>query len=150
MKRCFFIGHRDAPQALLPQIKASIERYITAQEVAEFYVGNHGAFDRLVIQALMDAKIAYPWIKLYMVISYHPSSRTIYVPSSFDGTYYPNNMECVPPRYAIIRANRAVIAQVDYVLAYCRRQSGNTHAFVEYARRQKVDVTLLNFPTKED
>ncbi len=146
MKRCFFIGHRDAPSSVFPQIKSAIEQCFTEQENVEFYVGKYGMFDQMVIQALLDIKNVYPQIKLYMVIPYHPSIRKVTVPDAFDGAYYPSNMELVPPRYAIVQANRRVIDQVDHVIAYCCSATGNTAAFVHYARCKKKEVTLLHRP----
>ena len=36
----------------------------------------------------------------------------------FDGTYYPPDMERVPRRVAIVRANRYMVNHVNYLIAY--------------------------------
>ena len=35
MPTCFFIGHREAPDSLLPQLSAEIERHITEYGVSK-------------------------------------------------------------------------------------------------------------------
>ena len=46
-KSCFFIGHREADERLLPRLKLTIERLITEENVRFFYVGEYGGFDRI-------------------------------------------------------------------------------------------------------
>ena len=40
MKSCFFIGHREADERLLPALKNAIEQLI-AEDVSYFYVGGY-------------------------------------------------------------------------------------------------------------
>lgn len=40
MSTCFFVGHREAPDSLLPKLSAEIERHITEYGVTEFVVGS--------------------------------------------------------------------------------------------------------------
>ncbi len=56
MRRCFFIGHREAGSEILPQLERIIEQHIIEYEVEEFIVGSYGHFDRLVHHALKSAK----------------------------------------------------------------------------------------------
>lgn len=143
MTSCFFLGHRDTPLSILPQIRTAIEYHILTHGVTIFYVGHYGAFDRMVTQALTEMKTRFPHIHLYRVIPYHPSVRAVAVPPLFDGTYYPPQMEHVPPRYAIIHANRAMIDHANYIIAYCVHSLGNTHSFIRYANQKGKTVTLL-------
>lgn len=50
---CFFIGHREADERLLPRLELEIERFIAEENVRSFYVGGYGGFDRI-------AAIVYP------------------------------------------------------------------------------------------
>ena len=54
-KVCFFIGHRDTPEHVYPALEQAVEQLIT-QGVTEFYVGNHGSFDRMAARAVIAAK----------------------------------------------------------------------------------------------
>ena len=59
MKRCFFIGHREASERIFQVLCDTIEVHITEYSVAEFIVGQYGNFDRLVARALIEAKQKY-------------------------------------------------------------------------------------------
>ena len=39
-KSCFFIGHREADERLLPRLELEIDRLITEEQVRYFYVGS--------------------------------------------------------------------------------------------------------------
>ena len=39
MKSCFFIGHREADERLLPTLTAAIDRMIAEEQVSLFYIG---------------------------------------------------------------------------------------------------------------
>ena len=64
MKSCFFIGHREADERLLPKLKDTIERLITEEDVSYFYVGGYGGFDRIAGIAVKQAKEQHPNIVL--------------------------------------------------------------------------------------
>lgn len=51
-KTCFFIGHRDAPDSLLPFLITEVERQVTECHVREFVVGHYGNFDALAARAV--------------------------------------------------------------------------------------------------
>jgi hypothetical protein len=55
-KSCFFIGHRDAPDDLLPILQETVNRHIEEYGVTEFIVGNYGGFDYLAAKAVITAK----------------------------------------------------------------------------------------------
>lgn len=135
MKSCFFIGHRDSPASLLPELTQAIERCITEQGCTEFVVGQYGNFDRLVARALVEAKQAHSNITLLLLIPYHPADRPVVPPMGFDGTYYPEGMELVPKRFSIVRANRYMIDHCDCLIAYAWHPASNARELVEYARR---------------
>ena len=44
MATCFFIGHRDAKDSLLPTLIAEVEHHIVDYGVTEFVVGCYGQF----------------------------------------------------------------------------------------------------------
>lgn len=137
-KRCFFIGHREAPDALLPAIQSTVEKVITEYGVNEFVVGHYGNFDRLAMSAVVTAKHNHPRISLLMLLPYHPSESPVLLPTGFDGTYYPDGMEAVPRRYAISRANRCAVDAADCLIAYAIHPASNARKLVEYAcRREK-------------
>lgn len=117
-RRCFLIGHHDAPDGLSPLLAEAIEQHITALGVTEFVVRHCGGFDRLAAKALAAAKVRHPGIVLLVLTPYHPAERAVSVPDGFEDALYPSGMENTPRRYAILRANRYMIEHSDYLIAY--------------------------------
>ena len=145
-KRCFFIGHRDAPETIYPQLLAEVERHIAEFGVTDFIVGHYGGFDRLAAKAVIAAKERYPNILLLLLLPYHPAEQPIEIPVGFDNTYYPPGMEKVPRRLAIVRANRYVVDHVDYLIAYAWHPASNARELVKYAavRCRNTKITVVN------
>lgn len=137
MNSCFFIGHADAPEEVLAQLTQTVERLIVKENVGYFYVGGYGNFDRLAAMTVKRLKRSYPFILLMLVLPYHPAERPVSVPEGFDGTYYPEGMETVPRRYAIVRANRKMVENVDWLIAYVCHPASNSRSILEYAQRRE-------------
>ena len=110
MKSCFFIGHREASSEILPALREAVERHIVDYGVTEFVVGNYGGFDRMATKAVIEAKTQHPQITLTLLLPYHPAERPIDLPPGFDNSFYPPNMEKVPRRFAISKANRYMVS----------------------------------------
>ena len=144
MKSCFFIGHREADERLLPILTAAIERLITEEQVSFFYVGGYGGFDRIAATAVKRMKLQHPEITLMLVLPYHPGERPIETPNGFDGTYYPEGLEKVPRRYAIVRANEIMAKQSDWLISYVRHGASNSSRILEYARKQGTACININ------
>ena len=144
MKSCFFIGHREADERLLPILTAEIERLITEEQVLFFYVGGYGGFDRIAATAIKRMKLQHPEIILMLVLPYHPGERPIETPNGFDGTYYPEGLEKVPRRYAIVRTNEILAKQSDWLISYVRRGASNSRRILEYAQKQGTACININ------
>lgn len=144
MKSCFFIGHREADERLLPKLTAAIERLITEEQVSFFYVGGYGGFDRIAATAIKHLKLHHPDITLLLVLPYHPGERPIETPYGFDGTYYPDGLEKVPRRYAIVRANEITAKQSDWLISYVRHGASNSRRILEYAQKQGTACININ------
>ena len=136
-KSCFFIGHREASQDILSALEEAIEKHIVEYGVTEFVVGNYGGFDHLAAGAVIRAKQRHPQITLSLLLPYHPAERPVEKPDGFDNTYYPEGMEKVPRKLAIVRANRYVVDHVDYLIAYAWHPASNARELVEYAQRRE-------------
>ena len=137
MKSCFFIGHREADERLLPVLQSTIRRLIEEEDVTEFYVGGYGGFDRIAGAAVKQLKAEYPHISLRIMIPYHPAERPVEAPNGYDGTYYPNGLEGVPKRFRIAKANRLMIDTSDWLIAYVCHGASYSRKFLEYAERRK-------------
>lgn len=136
-RSCFFIGHREADERLLPRLELVIDQLIREENVCYFYVGGYGGFDRIAAAAIKRAKQKYPDITLMLVLPYHPAERTVPTPNGFDGTYHPNGLENTPWRYAIVRANHIMVDTCDWLVCYVRHGASNSRNLLEYAERRK-------------
>lgn len=142
-KRCFLIGHHDAPESIYPALQREIERHITELGVTEFIVGHYGNFDRMAARALVTAKQIHPEISLWLLLPYHPAEQKVEVPEGFNGSFYPEGMEKVPRRVAIVRANRYMIANVSYLIAYVCHCASNTQKLLRYASCKEVITSFV-------
>lgn len=136
MPSCFCIGHRETPDELLPRIQEAVEKLIAEEGVTDFYVGSRGSFDRLAGAAVRALMTTYPQVRLYRVLAYHPAERDAPLADGFTGTVYPEGLERVPRRFAILRANRAMVDACPYLIAYAPHETGNARKVADYARRQ--------------
>ncbi len=144
MKSCFFIGHREATGEILPQLMNVVE-HLVEQGVTDFVVGHYGGFDRLAATAVLRVKARHPRITLTMLIPYHPAERPIPLPPGFDGSFYPPEMENIPRRFAIVRANRYMVDHVDILVSYVWHPASNARELLEYAKKKGgVKIIQLN------
>ena len=150
-KSCFFIGHREADERLLPRLELTIERLIAEENVRYFYVGGYGGFDRIAAAAVKRAKQKYPDITLMLVLPYHPAERAVPTPNGFDGTYYPYGLENTPRRYAIVRTNKIMVDSCDWLVCYVRHGASNSRNLLEYARRREKKglIQIINIGENE-
>ena len=146
-KSCFFIGHREASDAIYPKLLAAVRQHIVDFHVSEFVVGHYGRFDCLAARAVIEIKREFPEVSLLMLIPYHPVEAPIEPPKGFDGTFYPPGMESVPRQFAIVRANRYMLNHSDFLIAYVRHPASNTANLVADAvsreRRGIIHITQI-------
>lgn len=79
-----------------------------------------------------------------LLLPYHQIHQKVSTLEGF-APIYPEGLERVPKRYAIVQTNRNQIDKSDYLISYCG--IGNSRNFVEYAQRREkkglIKVTLL-------
>ena len=150
-KSCFFIGHREADERLLPRLELIIDRLISEENVRYFYVGGYGGFDRVSAAAVKRAKQKYPDITLMLVLPYHPAERAVPTPNGFDGTYHPEGLENAPRRYAIVRTNQIMVDDSDWLVCYVRHGASNSRNLLEYAKRREAKelIQIINIGERE-
>lgn len=144
MKRCFFIGHRETSRQILPDMIEAIEKLIREEQVTQFYVGGYGNFDLFAGEAVIQLKKKYRSIELFLVLPYQPAECKKEMPPGYDGTFYPDGMETVSGRYAIVKANQKMIDTCDWLIAYVTHTVSNAQKLLEYAmRREKKGLFML-------
>ena len=139
-KRCFFIGHRDAPESICPALCDAVEQHIVEYGVTEFMIGNYGSFDHMACRAVAQMKERYPQIRLTLLLAYPPVKMN--KPSGVDELYYPEGLEATPRRYAIVRANQKAVDLCDYLIPYVWQTASSAQKLLEDAQG-RLQITSL-------
>ena len=134
MKTCFFIGHRDAPESVYDRLLTVVERHISEYGVTDFVVGKYGDFDHIAARAVLEAKRNHADVTLTLLMPYYRTDAEP-LPVGFDGSFFPDDLETVPKRAAILRANQYMIHHCDYMIAYDAGRIGNTRKLVAEAKK---------------
>ena len=90
---------------------------------------------------MRQLKHKYINIQLVKLLPYYAPHRYATDMEQFDGSLYPDGMEKVPKRLAIIRANRYAVDSSQYMIAYVRR-FGNSRNILEYAQKRLLIENL--------
>lgn len=139
---CSFFGHRDCPGFIKSKLFEAIEKQIK-DGTTQFYVGNHGNFDAMVLSCLRRLKHDHAEIHDAVVLAYLPTDPAAYLPGE---TVFPEGIEQVPRRFAINFRNRWMIDCADTVICYFFRSWGGTAKNVGTAR--KKGAIILNLAEK--
>ena len=107
-------------------------------------MGNHGAFDRMAINALRVLSEKYPKIKYYVVIAYVPQDKERLGLNENDSTIYPDCLDKTPPKYAIIKRNNWMLRKSDYVIAYVTHITSGAYEFKHLAEKRGKTVINLD------
>lgn len=140
--KCTFFGHNDTLQEIQPKLESSLINLIENHNVNIFYVGNHGNFDVLVKKTLKKLKATYTNINYSIVLAYMPIERQKCNSEDYFYTIYPEGLENIPPKYAIIKRNRWMINNSDYVVTYVKRNTGGAARFKKIS--EKLGKTVIN------
>lgn len=138
---CVFFGHRDTPSDIYPKLKSAIKSLIENKEATDFYVGNHGSFDRMVRKALKELKAQYPEINYRVVLAYLPLKA--YPEKDYSDTEFPEGIEFVPKKFAVNFRNDYMLKKADYVIAYVTHSFGGAARFTEKAKKRKAEIINL-------
>ena len=138
VKICTFFGHRDCSECVKEALISTVENLII-QGTTRFYVGNHGNFDKYVIDVLRQLKMKYPYIFYQIVLAYMPTDRQS---GRYDAneTLLPEGIEVVPKRFAISYRNRWMLRKADIVVAYVKHRMGSSATYLQEACKAKKTV----------
>lgn len=139
MSRCTFFGHRYIFEDIKPLLYDKIKYLINVKGVDDFYVGNQGQYDTMVLECLMELKREFPHIK-YLVVLAYLSRNSVYLDKIKNQTIFPEELDSVPPKFAIERRNLYMIDKSDYVITYVKDIVGGAAKFQEIAKRKGKTV----------
>ena len=134
-----FFGHKNAPtEKIESRLYDCLIELIEKYGAEQFYVGNQGAFDRVVLKLLKELKNKYPKMEYSVVLAYFPEEEMQ------EKTIYPDGLETVPRKFAIDRRNYWMIERSDVVVTFVERSFGGAAKFKEIARRKKKRIIELS------
>lgn len=137
---CTFFGHRDILVDINPLLKQTIIDLIVNHSVDTFYVGDKGDFDRIVRKTLKALKTKYPQIKYAVIPAYMPAKNEGKDTSDYLCPYV---FEKTPPRFAIVKRNRWMLKNADFVVTFVAHSIGGAAQFKELAEKQGKTVINL-------
>ena len=140
---CAFFGHKDAPASIKPLLENAIRNLIEVEAYDEFLVGNQGKFDAMVYSALHKLRTEYPEIRFYVVLAYMPNGKNVHETYDHTETIYPEGLESVPKRFAIMHRNRWMIKNANAVICYISHSWGGACQAVSLAERKKLKIVNL-------
>lgn len=140
-KVCSFFGHRDVYTEADSLIEANVRKLID-QGTQSFWCGGYGKFDASCAKVVHALKKDYPKIELLYIMPYL-NGHTIINPEIYDGTLYPEGLECVPKRFAITRRNQWMVKNSDVVIAWVDHTWGGAYTACRSAVRLGKEIINL-------
>ena len=134
---CTFFGNRDASAEVFQPLQKTIIELIEGKNVTEFYVGTHGKFDKMVYEILSQLESVYHF-KFSVVLAY--LNQNEYPPYH---TLYPEGIEKVPLRFAILWRNKWMLEKADFVVTYTKNTTGGTWMMKELAQKKMKRIIEL-------
>ena len=136
---CTFFGHSDAPETIRFALKAVLLNLIDNGGANEFYVGNHGNFDRMVIAVLSELS-EIRCFRYYVVLAYPPTEKDS---PYLEHTVLPDGIETVPPKFAIHFRNKFMLETADMVITYVTHSWGGAAKFKQMAEKKNKRIIEL-------
>ena len=123
-----------------PKLNLVLIDLIENKNVTKFYVGNHGAFDKMAREILKELKNKYK-INYYVVLAYIPEKNKYY---DYDDTIYFDELNTKPYKYRIIERNKLMLQKSDIVVTYVTRVTGGAAGFKRLSERKgKTVINIL-------
>lgn len=148
MRICMFCGHSriySGYERLRENLTFVVSGLIEHEDVKEFLIGNYGQFDRLSASVCLDLKRVYPDIKVELVLPYYRHKVDEYEKAhylKFDNVIIPE-LENVPYRYRITKANEYMVKRSDVVVAYVNKNTGGAVKTMDYAKKMAKRIIHL-------
>jgi len=139
---CALFGHRDSPPEIRDTLYRILTELIADRRAGRFIVGCNGSFDRMALSVLRSLKQSYPHIEYSVVLSSMTAAPLASEQLLPEETVFPEGMESVPPRYAILRRNRWMIDSADLVAVYAVHPGGAAKALSAAVRMKKQVIRI--------
>ncbi|MBR1810432.1 MAG: hypothetical protein IJ766_11160 [Clostridia bacterium] len=145
MAACTFFGHRNTPEKIMPVLESTLTDLIVNKGVKTFFVGNNGDFDKIVRQQLKSLSAHYD-IEYFVVFAYLHDKMLDRTEHAIH-TVFPDGLEFVPHRFAIVNRNKWLHNHADYVVTYVTHSWGGAAQFKVLAEKNhKCVIELSGLP----
>ena len=141
MAVCTFFGHRDVPNDVDKKLISVLTKLIEQNGVNVFYVGNEGAFDKMVRRVLNDLSKKYPNIRYSVVLAYRPANNRKY--DDLSDTVYPEELATCHKKFAINKRNELLIKKSDMVVCYVKYSTGGANFYTKLALQNGKEIINL-------
>ncbi len=145
-KICCGFGHREVFNNITTEMFERLTELIE-EGFNVFYTGGDGEFDRIFASAIRTLKHKYPYIKLCLIKPYFLQSLNTnkeFYSSAYDEIIIPQELMGCHYKGAIQKRNRWLIDRSDAIIFYVRRNFGGAYTALNYAKKQKKRIFLLN------
>lgn len=132
-----FIGHGSCPE-LRPDIVQREIMAMTERGIRIFLCGGMGQFDRMCARSVWRQKQNCAQIKSCLVIPYLTFS--VREPEWFDEIIYPEELENVYFKRAILLRNRYLVQHSAHALCYVNHGWGGAARTYELARKERLNI----------
>ena len=150
LKKCSFAGHRDFYDRNIRQkLLSIIEDLVKNHSIRIFFVGNYGAFDRMITGILNEIKKTYS-IRIELIVPYLTQeiiNNKLFYEKNYDRISIPPFSSSTPNKYKIIKTNEYMIDNSDFLICYVSKEWGGAAKTLEYALKMKKKViNVANTP----
>lgn len=136
---CTFFGHRDTPKTIEAPLKKILTDLIENKNVTLFYVGNNGAFDKMIRKLLKEFKNIYK-IDYFVVLAYIPPKSS---DEDYSDSIYFDELNTKPYKARITERNKLMINKSDIVVTHVTHITGGATEFKALAERKgKIVINI--------
>ena len=140
-----FCGHRDVfeRERIKEKVKEILIYLIEKKNISVFLSGGMGEFDGLCESLVIGLMDHYKDIKLCLIIPYLTKNilnNPQYYNSFYDEIIKPDFGEDIFPKYAIIKRNRYMVDNSDYIISYVIRDFGGAYKTLKYAEKSNINI----------
>ena len=135
-----FFGHKEIYDEIDGVLEDVLIMFVEKYGADNFFVGNNGKFDYTVLNKLRKLKTKYPIINYAVVPAYLPKREELGI--DYKESTFPEGLETVPPKFAIVHRNKWMLKRADTVVVYVKHNIGGAAQFKILA--EKAGKRVIN------
>jgi len=147
LKKCCFFGHSRLynTEELQKKLYQTIEKLILENNIKDFWVGNYGAFDRIVAGILNELKKVYS-IRIELIIPY--LTREIINNKDFYNRFFDSVFVADIPitthfKNKIPKTNEYMVDSSEYLICFVNKEWGGAAKTLKYAeKKNKIIINI--------